>query len=624
NWISVKATNTSPQPAEARAEVRPNPNLKVARHPEPQAESKSEQTHTRSYAWSWTLAPGQSAEGVARYPFFPVADAAAYDKADAALWRKRAAEYWQGVMRRAARIEVPCRKASEALLAAHVCQLIANDHGEVHGGEGFYDTFYIRDGAYQVMELEEAGLFDAAAKAIEFYLKRQRPDGRFESQKNQFDANGQAVWTLWQYYKLTAEKKFLTRVYPQMRPAAEWTMQARRLAPADSPFAGLLPTAPADGEFLWDGKHHIVGYDLWNLRGLLCTADAARILGHAAQAEELLREATLYRAAIDAAWKRTGLPHLPPSWEKAGTHWGNTETLWPTELFDRNDPRVGALSRHVRKEFAGGFIEGTIQWKGGGKVEAIHPYMGAYTTMSDLVRGDDAQVVEDFYWYLLHSTAAHAFPEGIYYKRRKAWNETIPHVTGACNYAILLRHMLVHEEHDQLHLLKAVPDRWLEEGREIRVERAPTWFGEVSLVARGTKNGVDVTFMPPKRNPPKKVVIHLPQSRPLRKALRGVEIVHRPDQKVRWDFDRVVALYRPQMPPPPKPIPGLVALPLAEPLPAARCELLDVSKAANTDPFTAPFGTRNPGKFLFTGLRTGVQEVAGVPFRILDPVQNGG
>ncbi len=64
-------------------------------------------------------------------------------------------------------------------------------------------------------------------------------------------------------------------------------------------------------------------------------------------------------------------------------------------------------------------------------MQAIHPYMGAYTTMTDLVRGQHEQVVEDFYWYLLHSTAAHAFPEGIYYKKRTAWCDTIPHVTGA-------------------------------------------------------------------------------------------------------------------------------------------------------------------------------------------------
>ena len=98
-----------------------------------------------------------------------------------------------------ARIEVPCQKATQALLAAHVCQLLASDHGVLHGGEGFYDEFYIRDGAYQMLEIEEAGLIDAARKTMAAYLRAQRPDGRFETQTNQFDANGQALWVLWQF-----------------------------------------------------------------------------------------------------------------------------------------------------------------------------------------------------------------------------------------------------------------------------------------------------------------------------------------------------------------------------------------------------------------------------------------
>ena len=530
-WVTVKTTNTGPAAAEAKVQL----------------EQIGPSAPTRP-ALSWKLAPGRSARGVWRVPFDAVKDSSAWAKADPDLWLKRTLDYWKGVMAPAAHIEVPCRKANESLLAAHVCQLIANDHGEVHGGEGFYDTFYIRDGAYQVLELAEAGLTGAARKALGPYLKRQRPDGRFESQRGQFDANGQAVWLLWHYVKLTDDRAFLAKAYPQMLKAVRWTMQARRKAPADSPFAGVLPAAPADGEHLWNGKYHIVGYDLWNLRGMLCTADAAAILGKTDEAAELLAEAKAYRAAIDAAWKRTGLKHFPPSWEKAGTHWGNTETLWPTELFERDDPRVAALSRHVRNDFGGGFIEGTIQWRG--RPGAIHPYMGAYTTMTDLVRGRHEQVVEDFYWYLLHSTASHAFPEGIYYKRRFAWSNTIPHVTGACNYAIMLRHMLVHEAGDELHLLRAVPDWWLGKGRTIRVERLPTWFGTMGLMVRGTAEGVKVTFERPRRRPPKRVVLHLPKSRPLVGSLDGVDVVARQPQAKRWDFPTVVALYKDMQPKP--------------------------------------------------------------------------
>jgi hypothetical protein len=323
-------------------------------------------------------------------------------------------------------------------------------------------------------------------------------------------------------------------------------MKARREAPADSPFAGLLPAAFADGEFLPDRKHHIVGYDFWNLRGILCTADAARSLGKDSDAKELAAEAADYRKAIDAAWRRTGVDYFPPSWEKDGTFWGNTETLWPTELFSPDDPRVTATIRYARKVLGGGFTEGTIHWIGQ-KEDAIHPYMSAYTTMASLARGEDEQVVEDFYWYLLHSTAAHAFPEGIIYKRRFAWwynYETIPHGTGASNYAILLRHMLIHEQGDELHLLSAVPDGWLGAGQEIRIENAPTHFGPLNLLVRGTASGVEVQWTKPTRNPPRRVILHLPSSRPLADRLSGVDVVMRPDQKTLWDFLSIIKRYQ--------------------------------------------------------------------------------
>ena len=605
NWIKVTAVNTGNQQADAKVEVqRIGPAI------------------DEDQVFAWSLAPGGSRECVVRIPFARIENAAVFDKEDAQLWLDRTVEYWRDLITGGARIEVPCQKSTDAMLASHVCQMIANDHGELQGGEGFYDEFYIRDGGYQIMELEEAGMWKAAARAVEFYLKSQREDGRFETQSNQYDANGQAVWTLWQYYKITGDRAWLAKAYPQMRKAVDWSVKARRLAPGDSPFAGMLPNAPADGEFLWDGKHHIVGYDIWNLRGVLCTADAAEALGKDDEAGELLEEAALYRKDLDAAWKKTGVAHFPPSWETEGTHWGNTETLWPTELFKLDDGRVTALMDHARKTHGGGFVEGTILWLG--HADAIHPYMGAYTTMASLVRGEHEQVVEDFYWYLMHSTAAHAFPEGIFFKRRFAWSDTIPHVTGASNYAVMLRHMLVHERGGELDLLAAVPDWWLGEGREIRVLRAPTHFGPMNLTVRGMADGVKVELDPPARCPPARIVLHLPKSRPLLGSLEGVEVVTRTDQKKRWDFETVVEIYQRDAVEVFKPIPGLVGVPVKPALESSACRTLDLRRLAVTDPFRAPFGVPNPGKFLFTEMPVGRVTVGGVPFDIIDPAKNEG
>jgi len=605
NWIQVKVINAGDTTADARLKVE-----------------NSGSPGSPPHDFVWSLPPGESVEAVVRIPFSAVEAASDFASEDAALWLDRTVQYWRGVMAQSARIEVPCEKATHAYLASHVCQLIASDHGELHPGEGFYDEFYIRDAAYQLMEVEEAGLSATARQAVTSFLSRQQSDGRFESQKGQLDANGQACWALWQYYQITGDLQWLETVYPQMRRAADWTMQARRQAPSDSPFFGVLPNAPADGEYLWDGNHHIVGYDLWNLRGLLCTADAARMLGRIEEAKDLTREAWLYREAIDAIWERTGLAHFPPSWEKEGTHWGNTETLWPTEILDRDDDRVVALVNAVRKDHGGGFVEGTIQWLG--HADAIHPYMSAYTTMASLIRGEHEQVVEDFYWYLLHSTATHAFPEGIYYKRRFAWSDTIPHGLGASNYAFMLRHMLIHERGDELHLLMAVPDWWLAEGQVIRIERAPTHFGPMSLRVAGTARGVHVKLDPSWRRPPKQIFLHLPESRPLSESVEGLDVVVRSDQRRRWDFSTIVQLYRDRAASSLKPILSLVRLPLELSNASDRYRMLNLAPLANTNPLTAPFGVENPGSYVFRDLPRGMHTVGGVPFQILDPADNRG
>lgn len=71
----------------------------------------------------------------------------------------------------------------------------------------------------------------------------------------------------------------------------------------------------------------------------------------------------------------------------------------------------------------------------------------------------------------------------------------------------------------------------------------------MSLIVRGTNSGVKVEFTPPQRERPKKIILHLPRSRPLAGKLEGVKVIFRPDQKKRWDFETVVRLYSETAPP---------------------------------------------------------------------------
>ncbi|MBN1181169.1 MAG: hypothetical protein JXB49_02705 [Bacteroidales bacterium] len=52
--------------------------------------------------------------------------------------------------------------------------------------------------------------------------------------------------------------------------------------------------------------------------------------------------------------------------------------------------------------------------------------------------------------------------------------------------------MLVQEEGDVLHLIKSVPDWWLDPDQVIRFYKLPTNFGNIDLLIKGTANWVYV------------------------------------------------------------------------------------------------------------------------------------
>jgi len=599
----------------------------------------------RAASWRLRLAPGQAVDLAIALPAQPVSPDAGVVEASPLAWREQCLRYWERTLARGSRFSFPEAKAEETFYASLVYQLIGNDEGVVKAGEGFYDAFFLRDGSYQIWSYHLAGFGAEAHRAIEHLRTYQKPDGQFVSQEPELDGNGQALWAIWNHYAFTRDRAWLAAAYPQMRRGVEW-LQANRVTQASGDLAdGVLPKAAADGENLWAGNNQIVGYDVWNLRGVQATAWAAEALGRreeAAEYEALFEE---YRQAIIDAVRRTGLGRFPPSYQPGGTSWDNLSWLHPTVLIDPQDPRVGYTFDHERYGRYG-FVEGTIRWSPWAG-PLIHPYMSTFLTNSALVRGEQERAVTDFYWYLLHTTSAHAFCEGLDYVTKLGWGDVIPHLWAAADYIILARNMLIREQGDDLHLLSAIPPSWLEPGKRTAAERAPTQFGEMSMAVSAEAVGLWITLDPPRRNPPGRIILHLPpqfavrfvtaDGRSIVRQTDGSYVLNPATRNVRVTgrlgagmplrtFASTVAEYRGREQTSAV-LPPLVRLPLAEAVPESAWQSLDLRAQATTDPFRAPFGVTvapGPGAYLFTGLQTGQVVLEGVPFEVIDPSTNDG
>ena len=100
---------------------------------------------------------------------------------------------------------------------------------------------------------------------------------------------------------------------------------------------------------------------------------------------------------------------------------------------------------------------------------------------------------------------------------RAGVDPTIPrNSTANASFLMQLRYLLVQDfdfsddgKPDTLRLCFATPRRWLEDGKQVKVERAPTAFGpvSVSLTSHLARGEVLATVQLPQRNRPDKVLL---------------------------------------------------------------------------------------------------------------------
>ena len=473
-----------------------------------------------------------SREFVVKLPS-PAVKAAAVDTLlaiDHAAARRATLGFWEKYLAAGARFRVP-EKAINDLVRANLWHALRLPRR--HGGEGDnvkidlpYSNFaYGQTGTpwpvnqavyvdYMLYDLRgHHGI--SVEELLAQFRNNQGPDGW---------VGGVAKWGVYtpgmlyavaQNYLLSRDRAAFEKLLAPSLRAMDWCLAAVRKARERSgPTRGLIlaPLNDGTGDGIWAFNQAYL------YAGLQLFGTAMREAGHPRAAEALATAAEL-RDAIARGFgsatlhsplaqlrDHTWIPYVPC---EASTH-GRILDQWYATDVDTGAvhlPRLDALPPDGElTDFLLNDHEDNLFLKGWGMAnEPVYNQHG----MTYLRRDDPKAAIRTFYSYM-----ASAFSHSVFEPVEHRWTHGQyfgpPSTDGA--FFELFRNMIVRELGDGTLLIgQATPRKWLENGRKIEVEKAPTYFGPLSVVieSRAASGTILATLNLPAGTRPKTLLVRL-------------------------------------------------------------------------------------------------------------------
>ncbi len=358
-----------------------------------------------------------------------------------------------------------------------VVSLILHSPEDVYPGPFTYKRFWFRDAAFIINALISIGLTSRAERALGRFPERQTNAGYFRSQEGEWDANGEVLWILQRFFRVTNRTPDHHWLAP-IRRGARWIQRKRTSNSLDVPHAGLLP-AGFSAEHLGPNDYYYWD-DFWGIAGLRAAASMLAVLEPKAS-ERFAKGADDFTRAVDASLasceqrlRRPAMPASPYRRLDAGAI-GSLAAGYPTQLCAPDDPRLLDCVEFLLQRC---FVNGAFYQ------DMIHSGLNAYLTLhvaQVLLRAGD-----DRYLALMDSVAELAsstgqWPEAIHPTTGGGCMGDGHHVWASAEWVLMIRNCFVREEGEQLILGAGVPRRWLDQPDPISYGPAPTDFGPVSV-----------------------------------------------------------------------------------------------------------------------------------------------
>jgi len=430
--------------------------------------------------------------------------------------RAEAVKTWAGIVGRGMQISVPepvVMSAWRSLLAANHALISSNRMHYSSGNQ--YDRLYQAEGCDALHALLWFGheVRPLAISQLDFTRKGL-----------EFHQAGHKLQLMAHVREFTRDDAFIR----EMRP--RWEKEVRLIVNSRTNAEGLFPREQYCGDI--PTPVYSLNSNAKSWRALRDFASVLNDMGERDEAQRLTKVASEFKQRILSAVEKStraeapGFVPIALSGEEepydiiTGTKMGGYWNLMANYVLGTGilpEPRERGLLDFIQQR--GGLAMGMTRsrpnvtfWTG---PHSANPLYGTRYVLTLLRRDEPDRALVSFYGMLAQGFTRDTFVagEGGSLTPLDAHGRLFycpPNSAGNAHFLTMLRHLLVQDwdldddgRADTLRLLFATPKRWLEDGKQIKVERAPTSFGEVSLDVSSRLNAgeVLVDFTPPPRAP---------------------------------------------------------------------------------------------------------------------------
>lgn len=381
-------------------------------------------------------------------------------------------------------------------------------------GHTCYRGTWAADGPFIVEAVTYLGRATETRAGIEQQVDKDQGPGGVEFSKK----SGLRLWMILRHAQLTADRDWLEKMWPRVQREVNQIIEYRRMTMNDPNQAnyGLMPIGFGDGGL--GGKHREYTNVYWTLAGLKSALEIARKLDKPElpvwQAEYRDYWATFERARNrDKLTDSHGNVYVPvtmkgeaPQLPQRGA-WAFLQSIFPGRIFEPDDKLMLGTIAMLDANQREGLIYGT-----GWLPEGIWNYSASFYGHAHLWLGHGEKTASIFYAFANHASPLLCWrEEQNLVGEKESYCGDMPHNWASAEFIRMVRHMLILERGSELHLLEGLPSGWTVPDATIKMTEIPTSFGPVSFSLHVEPDGesAELKILPPQRNNPDKIVVHL-------------------------------------------------------------------------------------------------------------------